>query len=67
MKLYRWRELRNLLERHGEVVAASATGMFNYEPSEADLRNLFERLEVALGAEEGAIEAGPHILAVLRV
>jgi len=66
MKLYRWRELRDLLERHGEVVAASATGIFLAEPREPELRALLERLEVDLGAEPGAIETGPHILAVLR-
>jgi hypothetical protein len=45
MKMYRWRELRDLLSPHGEIVAASATG---------------------LGAEP-ALDAGRHILAVVRV
>ena len=67
MKLYRWRELRGLLAAHGDVVAASATGIFGYRPEESELRALLERLELDLGAEEGAIEAGPHMLAVLRV
>jgi SAM-dependent methyltransferase len=67
MKLYRWRELRDLLSVHGEVVAASATAIFNLEPEEAELRGLIERLEVDFGAEAGAVESGPHILAVVRV
>ena len=67
MKLYRWSELRDLLAPHGEIVAASATGIFGAEPPDAELRALLERLEVDLGAEPGAIESGPHILAVLRV
>jgi ubiquinone/menaquinone biosynthesis C-methylase UbiE len=67
MKLYRWRELRDLLARHGEVVAVSATGIFGTDPEEPELRALLERLELDLGAEPGAIESGPHILAVVRV
>ena len=67
MKLYRWRELRDLLAAHGEVVAASGTGIFPTNPDDEDLRALLERLEVDLGAEPGAIESGPHILAVARV
>ena len=67
MKLYRWGELRDLLAAHGKLVAASATGIFGGAPDEPELRALLERLEVDLGAEPGAIESGPHILAVLRV
>jgi hypothetical protein len=40
-----------------------ATGML---PA-AHSGQVVERLEVDLGAEPGAIEMGPHILAVLRV
>ena len=67
MKLYRWRELRDMLAVHGDVVAASATGIFNLAPEETELRQLIERFEIDLGAETGAIESGPHILAVVRV
>ena len=67
MKLYRWRELRDLLAAHGDVVAVSATGMFGAEPEEPELRALVERLELDLGAEPGAAESGPHMLAVARV
>jgi hypothetical protein len=66
MKLFRWRELRDLLARHGEVVTASATGILAAEASEPEMRALLERLELELGAEPGAIESGPHILAVVR-
>jgi len=67
MKLYRWSELRALLAAHGEIVAASATGILGVDPEEPALRALVERLEVDLGAEPGAVESGPHILAVVRV
>ncbi len=67
LRMYRWRELRELLEPHGEIVAASATGMFHARPDEPELRALLERLELDLGAEEGALESGQHILAVVRV
>jgi SAM-dependent methyltransferase len=67
MKLYRWRELRALLEPHGEIVAAAATGLLRVAPEEPELRELAERTELDLGAEPGAIEAGQHILAVVRV
>lgn len=64
MKLYRWRELSELLSPFGEVVAASATGLF---ADSAEHGALLSRLEIDLGAEPGAIDAGRHILAVLRV
>ena len=68
MKMYRWRELRALLEPHGEIVAASACGLFGAtSPREPELAKLVERLEIALAAEPGAVDAGQHILAVLRV
>jgi hypothetical protein len=64
MRMYRWRELRALLEPHGEVVAAAATGMFRGDT--ADLELLAE-LELDLGAEPGAVDVGTHILAVVQV
>ena len=67
MKMYRWSELRTLLEIHGEVVAASATGLFRVAPDEPELHALAARLELDLGKEPGAVDAGQHILAVLRV
>jgi SAM-dependent methyltransferase len=67
MKLFRWSELEPLLSRHGTVVAASAAGLLRAEPEEPELRDVLARLEVELGAEPGAIDVGPHILAVVRV
>jgi hypothetical protein len=64
MKLYRWRELRELLAPCGEVVTASATGLFADDAVDLDL---VARLELDLGAEPGAVDAGAHILAVVRV
>jgi SAM-dependent methyltransferase len=67
LRMYRWREIKELLERHGEIVAASATGMFRRAPAEPELRELLERVELDLGAEAAAIESGQHMLAVARV
>jgi SAM-dependent methyltransferase len=64
MRLYRWSELRPLLEPYGRIVAATATGMFARD--EAD-PSLLAELELDLGAEPGAIDVGHHILAVLEV
>jgi SAM-dependent methyltransferase len=61
MRLYRARELRALFEPHGEIVAASATGMFS------DDSDLARRLELDLGAEPGALDFGNHLLLVVRV
>jgi ubiquinone/menaquinone biosynthesis C-methylase UbiE len=64
MRLYRWRELRALVEPYGEIVAAAATGMFPHDEGPPEL---LAELELDLGAEPGAIDVGNHILAVLRV
>jgi hypothetical protein len=67
MRLYRWRDLERLLSRHGDVVAAAAAGLFKTdEPAEPELRDLLVRLELDLGSERGAVDAGEHMLAVLR-
>jgi ubiquinone/menaquinone biosynthesis C-methylase UbiE len=68
MRLFRWRELEELLAPHGEIVAASAAGLLKApDPDDAALRDLLTRLELDLGAEQGAIDGGEHMLAVLRV
>ena len=64
MRLYRWRELRSLLEPHGRIVAASACGMFARDDADPEL---LADLERDLGAEPGAIDVGHHILAVVEV
>ena len=68
MKLYRWRELRDLLEPHGEIVAASATGLLrpSEPPADPELRALLGRMELELAREPGALDCAPHMLAVLR-
>ena len=65
--MYRWRELRELLEPHGEIVAATRDRDLRRRPQEPELRDLLERLELDLGAEPGALETGQHILAVVRL
>ena len=68
MHLYRWRELHELLSCHGDVVAGTATGLLQPTeiPPEPEVRELLVRLELELGAEPAAIDAGEHMLAVLR-
>jgi hypothetical protein len=66
MRLYRWRELEAMLAPHGEIVAASAAGLIAAAPEEPELRALVERLELDLAAEPGALDAAPHMLAVVR-
>ena len=67
MKMFRWRELESLLSRHGTIVAASAAGLLRAEPEEPELREFLGRLELDLAADPGAIDCGPHILAIVRV
>jgi SAM-dependent methyltransferase len=64
MKMYRWSELSELLGAHGELAAVTATGLFTDSEGHQDL---LASLELDLGAEPGAIDAGHHILAVVRV
>jgi SAM-dependent methyltransferase len=64
LRMYRASELVALLEQHGTVVAASATGIFRNDTAPADL---LAELELDLGAEPGAFDVGQHFLAVLEV
>jgi SAM-dependent methyltransferase len=67
MHLFRWRELEQLLSRHGEVVAACAAGLLKPSAAiEPELQPLLTRIELDLGAERGAIDGGEHMLAVLK-
>jgi hypothetical protein len=67
MHLFRWRELEQLLSAHGEIVAAAAAGLLKPTAAvEPELQPLVTQLELDLGAESGAIDAGEHMLAVLR-
>jgi SAM-dependent methyltransferase len=68
MRLFRWRELEELLAGRGEIVAASAAGLLNaHDRDDAVLRDLLTRLELGLAAERGALDGGEHMLAVLRL
>jgi ubiquinone/menaquinone biosynthesis C-methylase UbiE len=68
MRLFRWRELHELLSRHGEVVAGAAAGLLrpSQQPPAPELRELLVHVELDLGAEPAAIDGGEHMLAVLR-
>jgi len=65
MRMYRWRELEALLGEAGTVVAASAAGLF--QGTADGQAELLAELELDLGAEPGALDAGAHILAVVRL
>jgi SAM-dependent methyltransferase len=68
MRLFRWSELERKLAPHGEIVAASAAGLLGaFDPTEPELREALARVELELAAEPGAIDCGPHIVAVVEV
>ena len=74
MHMYRWSELRNLLERHAcRTVAASASGLsFGRVHRELHLsltdeeRERLTAWEIDLAAEPGAIGIGEHIIAIVQ-
>jgi SAM-dependent methyltransferase len=65
-RLYRWSELRALLDRHPcELLAASASNFLSVEwEEEPDPR--FLDYELAACREPGALDAGTHIVAVVE-
>jgi len=74
MHMYRWSELRDLLERHRcRIVAASASGL-SFERLHRELhltltddeRALLTAWEIDLAAEPGAIGMGEHIIAIAQ-
>lgn len=70
--MYRWSELSELLSAHGEIVCASAANFVTAQHDDAlDAATDAERAqilswELELCREPGALDAGTHILAVLR-
>ena len=73
MHLFRWSELRDLLERFPcTVVAASAASIGQPQDHELfaaltpDEQAALIRWEIDLGAEPGAIASGAHMIAVVR-
>ena len=68
LRLYRWRELREMLERHPcRIIAASAANFLvngHEEAFEEDQRWLEE--ENAACREPGALDGGTHIVAVVQ-
>jgi hypothetical protein len=68
MKMYRWSELETMLSRHGEVVAAAASGLLpDLHPEEPELQELVRRVEAELCEEPGALSSGQHIVAAVRL
>lgn len=76
MHMFRWSELRSLLQARGcEVLAASASNGLSVGNADAlarirhdddDAWQMFLRWEVDYCREPGAIDAGTHIIAVVR-
>lgn len=67
MRLYRWRELRALLERHPcRIVAASATNYLSAGNEDFTVDERWLDIEVAACREPGALDAGTHITAVVE-
>lgn len=73
--MFRWSELRALLERHAcEIVAASASNYLSVSNGEAlegvmqnpELWETFLKWEIDFCREPGAIDGGTHIIAVVR-
>ena len=70
--MFRWRELSELLTRHGSVLSASATNFLTarddtvMDSASDDERAQIQRWELDLCREPGALDAGTHILAVLQ-
>ena len=73
--LFSWAELRALLERHEcDVVVASAANFLSVGNDEVcerwrqdpEMWERFLRWEIASCAQPGAIDAGTHIIAVVR-
>ena len=71
--MYRWSELRTLLEPHGEIVSASAANLVTAQPDDVldtatpAEREQILRWELELCREPGTLDGGSHILSVLRI
>jgi SAM-dependent methyltransferase len=73
MKMYRWSELADLCQGHGEVVAAAAANYLTASHDEALFDALSEEewdqivsFELRLCREPGVLDAGTHLLAAIR-
>jgi SAM-dependent methyltransferase len=68
LRLYRWRTLRDLLERHPcRIVGASASNFLS--PGNDEIfaaHETFLDLDVAVCREPGALDGGTHIVAVVQ-
>lgn len=68
MRLFRWEELRQSLQRHGRIVAAAAAGLLpDPVAAEPELRELVRRIDLDLGGDPGVIGCGLHMLAAVEV
>lgn len=71
--MFRWSELRTLLEPHGAIVGASAANFVTVGHDDViaaaspEEQEQVLRWELELCREPGALDAGTHIAAVLRV
>lgn len=70
---HRWSELRDLCQRHGELVAGAAANFLTASHDPAYFDSLSEpewdqlvSFELRLCREPGVLDAGTHILAAIR-
>jgi SAM-dependent methyltransferase len=67
LRMYRWSELRALLERHPcRLVAVTATNFLSAGNADFVIDERWLDLEVAASREPGALDGGTHITAVVR-
>jgi len=72
--MYRWSELKSMLEKYGTILAASASGFLSLQDEEAlrsasshlDLWGTYLQWELDYCQEPGAIDGGTHIIAVIQ-
>jgi SAM-dependent methyltransferase len=67
MRLYRWRDLEQLLERHGEVVDGAAAGVLPHvQADEPEIKELLADLDAELADDPALRGVGEHIIGVVR-
>ena len=73
LKMYRWSELGDLCQRHGELVSGAAANFLaaSHDPAPFDALSEEEwdqlvSFELRLCREPGVLDAGTHILAAIR-
>ena len=67
MRLYRWRDLEQLLERYGEVVDGAAAGVLPHvRAEEQEIKDMPAELDAGLANDPALRGVGEHIIGVVR-